>query len=43
MALQHDRQRDSQERNRLRVADLGVGGGGGRLWLLAMLVRKVEK
>lgn len=30
------------ERNRLRVADLGVAGGG-RIWLLAMLVKKVEK
>lgn len=35
--------RDLPERNRLRVADLGVGGGG-RIWLLtAMLVRKAEK
>lgn len=25
------------------MADLGVGGGGGRLWLLAMLARKVEQ
>lgn len=30
------------ERNRLLDADLGVTGGG-RIWLLAMLVRKVEK
>lgn len=31
------------ERNRLRAADLGVGGGG-RIWLVtAMLVRNVEK
>ena len=35
--------RDLPARNRLRVADLGVGGGG-RIWLLtAMLVIKVEK
>lgn len=42
---------DLLERKRLRVAVLGVGGssgggsgsGGGRLWLLAMLARKVEQ